>query len=65
MKKLISNARRTVSMSDDHVVASADAQRAAQDPLELLIQAEDEAEREDNVTVTKESKDGRKRNSRL
>lgn len=51
MKTLISNARRNVSLSDDHVVASADAQRAALDPLELLIQEEDEAALEDNVDL--------------
>ena len=47
MKKLISNAKRTVSITDDHVMASADAQRAALDPLELLILDEDTAARED------------------
>ena len=65
MKTLISNARRTVSITDAHVMASADAaQQAALDPLELLILAEDKAAQEDNVTLEGEKYDKRNRNSR-
>ena len=50
LKQLISNAYRTVSLSDPHIVEAVDEQQPGQDPLDLLILDEERAEREGNIS---------------